>query len=257
MNVPKSNSGMNDSSNQPRGIFYGVGVGPGDPELMTMKAVRLIQECSLVTYLSSDKGYSMARNIAASVLAESNSPDQQEKAIVMPMCDSRELANSVYDEAAGLIAGHLDKGERVAFLCQGDPFLFGSFSYLYDRLVDKYQVEIVPGVSSINASAALVGKPLGLLAENIAIISGRRSSDDILQTLQQFDNVVIMKPGRRRAELLAIIEQANRVDDCCYIEYAGHEKQRIVDDIRTLDKLPGPYFSLFLVNRSRNYGPAR
>ena len=133
--------------------------------------------------------------------------------------------------------------------------MFGSFSYLYDRLVDKYQVEIVPGVSSINASAALVGKPLGLLAENIAIISGRRSSDDILQTLQQFDNVAIMKPGRRRAELLAILDQANRIDDCSYIEYAGHEKQRIVDDIRTLDPAPGPYFSLFLVNRSRKYGP--
>jgi len=247
---------MNDSS-QPRGILYGVGVGPGDPELMTMKAVRLVQECNLVTYLSSDNGNSMARNIAATVLAESNNPSQQETAIVMPMCESRELANSVYDEAAALIAGHLDKGERVVFLCQGDPFLFGSFSYLYDRLVDRYQVEIVPGVSSINASAALVGKPLGLLAENIAIISGRRSNDDILRTLQQFDNVAIMKPGRRRAELVGIIEQAHRVDDCCYIEYAGHEKQRIVNDIRTLDTLPGPYFSLFLVNRSRDYGTAQ
>jgi precorrin-2/cobalt-factor-2 C20-methyltransferase len=248
---------MSDSSSQSRGIFYGIGVGPGDPELLTMKAARLIQQCDLVTYLSSDSGSSMARDIAANVLAGQGNPGRQEKAIVMPMCESRELANSVYDEAAGLIAGHLDKGERVVFLCQGDPFLFGSFSYLYDRLVDKYQVEVVPGVSSINASAALVGKPLGLLAENIAIISGRRSSDDILQTLQQFDNVVIMKPGRRRAELVAILEQANRVDDCCYIEYAGHEKQRIVDDIRTLDTLPGPYFSLFLVNRSRDYGPAQ
>ena len=74
---------MNDSSNQPRGIFYGVGVGPGDPELMTMKAVRLIQECDLVTYLSSDNGYSMARNIAATVLAESNNPNQIVTLIMM------------------------------------------------------------------------------------------------------------------------------------------------------------------------------
>jgi len=248
---------MIDSSCQPRGIFYGVGVGPGDPELMTMKAVRLVQECDLVTYLSSDNGYSLARKIAARVLADSNNPGQQEQAIVMPMCDSREVANSVYDEAARLIASHLDKGERVAFLCQGDPFLFGSFAYLYDRLADNYKVEIVPGISSINASAALTGKPLGLLAENIAIISGRRGNDDILQTLRQFDNVAIMKPGRRRAELLALIEQANRVDDCCYIEYAGHENQRIVRDIRTLDTQAGPYFSLFLINKPRNYGSGK
>ena len=245
---------MSDSSIQSRGVFYGVGVGPGDPELMTMKAVRLVQACDLVTYLSSDNGNSMARNIAAMALADSSNPNQQEAAIVMPMCESREVANSVYDEAASLIASHLDKGEQVVFLCQGDPFLFGSFAYLYDRLADNYQVEIVPGISSINASAALCGKPLGLLAENIAIISGRRANDDILQTLKQFDNVAIMKPGRRRAELLGLIEAANRVDDCCYIEYAGHENQRIVQDIRTLDTQPGPYFSLFLVNRARNYG---
>jgi len=248
---------MNDSSSQSRGVFYGVGVGPGDPELMTMKAVRLIQQCDLVTYLSSENGNSMARTIAASALKDRIRPGQQEQAIVMPMCESREVANSVYDEASRLIAGHLDKGEQVVFLCQGDPFFFGSFSYLYDRLADNYQVEIVPGISSINASAALCGKPLGLLAENIAIISGRRGSDDILQTLRQFDNVAIMKPGRRRAELLALIERANRIDDCCYIEYAGHENQRIVHDIRTLDSRPGPYFSLFLINRPRNYSSVK
>lgn len=248
---------MNDSSSQSRGVFYGVGVGPGDPELMTMKAVRLIQQCDLVTYLSSENGNSMARTIAASALKDRIRPGQQEQAIVMPMCESREVANSVYDEASRLIAGHLDKGEQVVFLCQGDPFFFGSFSYLYDRLADNYQVEIVPGISSINASAALCGKPLGLLAENIAIISGRRGSDDILQTLRQFDNVAIMKPGRRRAELLALIERANRIEDCCYIEYAGHENQRIVRDIRTLDERPGPYFSLFLINRPRNYSSVK
>jgi len=248
---------MNDSSSQSRGVFYGVGVGPGDPELMTMKAVRLIQECDLVTYLSSENGNSMARTIAASALKDRIRPGQQEQAIVMPMCDSREVANAVYDEAARLIASHLDKGEQVVFLCQGDPFLFGSFAYLYDRLADNYQVEIVPGISSINASAALCGKPLGLLAENIAIISGRRGSDDILQTLKQFDNIAIMKPGRRRAELLALIERANRIEDCCYIEYAGHENQRIVRDIRTLDSRPGPYFSLFLINRPRNYSSVK
>lgn len=245
---------MNDSSNQPSGIFYGIGVGPGDPELITMKAARLVQGCDLVTYLSSDNGNSMARSIAAGLLEAGNNPRQQEQAIIMPMCDSRELANSVYDEAARLISSHLDKGETVVFLCQGDPFFFGSFSYLYDRLAHSYAVEIVPGVSSISASAALCGKPLGLLAENIAIISGRRDSEEILQTLRQFDNVAIMKPGRRRAELLQLIEAAGRVDDCCYIEYAGHENQRIVHDIRTLDAQPGPYFSLFLINRPRDYG---
>ncbi len=242
------------------GTFYGVGVGPGDPELLTLKAVRVIQHCELIVYLRSELGHSetrtMARNIAATILSASTHR-QKEYPIMMPMFEARERANAIYDEAARVIADYLECGQDVAFLCQGDPFFFGSFAYLYARLQHRHTVEIVPGITSINAAAALCGKPLGLLAENIAIISGRRTDEDILHTLNHFDNVAIMKPGKRRPALLRLIAQAQRTDDACYIEYAGQEKQKIVHDITRLDSQPAPYFALFLLNRTRDDGPPK
>ena len=172
----------------------------------------------------------------------------------MPMCESRDIANAVYDEAAVYITEYLEKGKSVVFLCQGDPFFFGSFSYLHDRLGDRFNTEVIPGISAINASAALTGRALGLLAENIAIISGRRDDQDILNTLNQFDNIAIMKPGRRRQAIISLLKEAGRTEDTCYIEYAGQPQQKIVTDITHLSQEPGPYFSLFLVNSPRNYG---
>jgi len=247
---------MTNSSTQITGTFYGVGVGPGDPELLTLKAHRLIQQADLVTYLSSESGNAMARTISSVSLDKATNPTQQEHPIVMPMNENRDRINLVYDEAAKVIAKHLDDGKNVVFLCLGDPFFFGSFAYLYDRLNDHHKVETIPGVTAINASVALTGRPIGLLAENSAVISGRRDDDDILQTLKQFDNISIMKPGRRRPVLLRLIEQSGRSKDCCYIEYAGQPNEKIVYDISTLDAaVSGPYFSLFLISKARNYSP--
>ena len=237
-----------DSSGQ----FYGIGVGPGDPELLTLKAWRLIRQCDVITYLSSDRGYSMAREIAADALDNPTNPEQRQRAFVMPMCENREAADRVYDQAAQIIARHLGKGRDVGFLCQGDPLLFGSFSCLHDRLNGQYPTFVVPGINSINACAALTGTAMTRLTENLAVISGRRGDDDILDTLIRFDNIAIMKPGRRRARILELIDRSNRSKDACYVEYAGHSRQKIVHDITTLDDGMGPYFSLFLIHCSRN-----
>ena len=221
---------------------------------MTLKAQRLIQRCDLVTYLQSEYGNSMAREIAAPTLAGGDNPTQREHAIIVPMCGHRDAANRVYDEAASLIAENLNKGKEVVFLCQGDPFFFGSFAYLHDRLNDQYAIEVVPGISSISASSALTGHPLALLTENLAITSGRRGDEDLLNTLVQFDNIAIMKPGRRRDRILALIHQAGRTTDACYVEYAGQKNQRIVRDITRMESGRGPYFSVFLITRKRDDG---
>lgn len=247
---------MNQASHLATGTLYGVGVGPGDPELLTLKAHRLIQQADLITYLSSENGNAMARAISSASLDKVSNPTQQEHAIIMPMNENRDAINLVYDSAASVIAEHLDDGRNVVFLCLGDPFFFGSFAYLFDRLSERYPVETIPGITAINASVALTGRPIGLLAENSAVISGRRDDDDILQTLDQFDNIAIMKPGRRRPDLLRLIKKAGRGTDTCYIEYAGQPNQKIVYDINTLDtEIAGPYFSLFLISKSRDYSP--
>ena len=237
------------------GRFYGIGVGPGDPELLTLKAWRLIRQCDVITYLCSDRGYSMAKEIAAEALENPTNPQQQQQAFVMPMCENREIANRIYDQAAQVIARHLDKDREVGFLCQGDPLLFGSFSCLHDRLNGRYPTFVIPGINSINACAALTGTALTRLTENLAVISGRRDDDDILDTLMRFDNIAIMKPGRRRARILQLIERSNRSGDACYVEYAGHSGQKIVRDIGALGDGTGPYFSLFLIHCPGNRAP--
>ncbi len=250
--MPRINTSQQNAINR-LGTFYGIGVGPGDPELLTLKAFRLIQQCDVITFLGSKKGRSIARDIAAGALESGGNPNRIEQGFVMPMTENRVTANTVYDEAAATIASHLQQGKDVGFLCQGDPFFFGSFAYLHKRLSDNYNTIIVPGISSINASAALTERPLALLAENIAIISGRRSDQDILDTLNSFDNVAIMKPGIRRAAILNVLENSGRSRDANYIEYAGQSRQKIVKDVSLLDESPGPYFSLFLVNHPRAY----
>ncbi len=234
------------------GRFYGIGVGPGDPELLTLKAWRLIRQCDVITYLCSDRGYSMAREIAAEALGNPTNAQQRQQAFVMPMCENRDIANRAYDQAARAIARHLGEGRDVAFLCQGDPLLFGSFSFLHDRLHGQYPTFVVPGINSINACAALTGTAMTRLTENLAVISGRRDDRDILDTLVRFDNIAILKPGRRRARILQLIKRSKRSEHACYVEYAGHSGQKIVHDIGTLDDGTGPYFSLFLIRCPRD-----
>ena len=185
------------------GTFYGISVGPGDPGLLTLKAHQLIIETSVIAYLCNTNQHAMAREIAAQSIAQKTLSDQIEIPIVMPMCNDRSVANGVYDSACKDIAAYLDAGKNVAFLCEGDAFFYGSFAYLHQRLAPLYRIEIVPGVTSVNASAAEIGHPLGLLSENIAIISGRNSDQQILETLEKFDNVAILKPGKQRPTVTA------------------------------------------------------
>ena len=130
------------------GTLYGIGVGPGDPELMTLKAHRLLEACRIVPYPAPDTGPSFARSIATAYLGQ----DKTEYPIVVPMRVERFPAKPVYDQAATDIAAFLASGEDVAVLCEGDPFFYGSFMYLYERLAGRFPCEIVPGVSSMVAS---------------------------------------------------------------------------------------------------------
>lgn len=231
------------------GIFYGIGVGPGDPELLTLKAVRLIAAADMVVYLANDQGRSQARTIAREALADSK-PDQQELALVMPMSTDRRLANAAYDQAAEQIQQALENGQQVVFLCEGDPLFFGSFSYLLERLQDDFTCLAVPGISSVNAAASALVEPLTLLKESFAVISGRHSDEQIRNALQQHDSVVIMKAGQARPRILSLLAEMGRNDDARYLEYIGRDNQQIETDVRQLAHEAGPYFSLFVVTRA-------
>lgn len=228
--------------------FHGVGVGSGDPELLTIKAVRLIQSADIVCYLKTSTGKSLARDIAQEWLST-----QQELAIVMPaMRINREKINIAYDQAARDISLHLDKQKRVVFLCEGDPFFYGSYIYLYQRLHKHYPCHITSGISSIHASSAIAGIPLVQQDESLAVLTSRNTDEELLHALRQFSSIVIMKAGKHRRRLIELIKAAKREKEACYIKRAGQAEEVIEYDITALSQSNGDYFSLFLVFPSRS-----
>ena len=232
------------------GIFYGVGVGPGDPELLTLKAHRLIHEADVISYIGIRGGRSQARNIAQGSI-ESAPNSLAEIAVPMPMSKDRRLANEAYDAAAIKIREALDSGKNVVFLCEGDPLFFGSFTYLLDRLENDYHCQVVPGISSVHSASAALLTPLTILKESFAVISGRHSDAHIRDTLINHDTVVIMKAGSSRPRLLQILAETNRLEDANYLEYISRKQEQIISDVTALDATEGPYFSVFVVMRKQ------
>jgi precorrin-2/cobalt-factor-2 C20-methyltransferase len=237
-----------------KGRFFGVGVGPGDPELLTLKAVRLIRGAEVVCYLANDKGGSQSRTIAA-LAFDGCRADQIEVPIVMPFATDRTLAKGVYDDAAAAIRSHLDAGRDLVFICEGDPLFFGSFAYLLERLEGDYACQVVPGISSVHAAASALQRPLTMLRESFAVISGRHSDQQIRQALTDHDSVVIMKAGQARPRILSLLAATGRSRDAHYLEYIGRDNERILHSVEGLEATPGPYFSLFVViRRERDRG---
>jgi len=241
---------MPQAKSESVGQFFGVGVGPGDPELLTLKAHRLIQTAPVIAYLSNEAGHSQARHIARQSLGERQTVPI-EVPVTVPMTRERSAANSAYDTASQTIAKHLESGRNVVFICEGDPLFFGSFTYLLDRLEERFSCEVVAGISSVNAAAAALVKPLTILQESFVVVSGRHSDAQIEQALDSHDSVVIMKAGQARPRILSLLAATGRTHEAHYLEYIGRENERVVRDVSSLANDVGPYFSLFVVTRGQ------
>ncbi|MBX2858303.1 MAG: precorrin-2 C(20)-methyltransferase [Cellvibrionaceae bacterium] len=229
--------------------FIGVGVGPGDPELVTLKAARYIQQADIISYIANSKGESQAKSIARLVLPPAGG--YEELPLLMPMSEARAAANTVYDNAAIAIHSAIKAGKQVVFLCEGDPLFFGSFAYLLLRLQGEVNCEVVPGISSLHAASSALQLPLTLLQESFAVVSGRHSFEKLAAALRQHESVVILKAGRSRQRILAALQATGRTAEAQYLEYIGREAERIQRDIQHLDAEPGPYFSLFVVTKQQ------
>lgn len=235
------------------GVFYGVGVGPGDPELMTIKAARLIQEADVIAYLANQDKESQSKNIAKSQL-DARTKIYIDLPIYMPMADDPSIGDAVYDQAAEEARAFLTRGLNVVFLCEGDPLFFGSFAYLLGRIQSLGQGCItcvsVPGISSPHAASSALNLPLTMMKESFSVVSGRHDDTVIEKTLRDYDSVIIMKAGRARPRLLALLDKTQRMADAHYLEYIGRDNERIISDVDSLDKhAKGPYFSLFMVTK--------
>ena len=223
------------------GTLYGLGVGPGDPELLTLKAYRLLKAASVVAYPAPDTGPSFARSIVAEFMRE----DQTEIPIIVPMRSERFPAQSVYDEAAATIAEHLSQGQDVVVLCEGDAFFYGSFMYLFERLAPRFNCEVVPGVSSLMATAASCGRPLAARNDILTVIPAPSADKDIENALSTSHAIAFIKVGRHLPRIYTHLENAGLLQKAWYVERATLENQKIMP----LSEHNGdaPYFSMVLV----------
>jgi precorrin-2 C20-methyltransferase / precorrin-3B C17-methyltransferase len=231
------------------GRLYGVGVGPGDPELMTLKARRVIEAADVVAYPGAEHGRSVARRIAAPYLQ----PEQIEVPLRYPVTTGQTdhpngyegALRDFYDDCAQQLAAHLDAGRDVAVLCEGDPFLYGSYMYLHDRLAARYRAEVIPGVTSFSAAAAATGVPLVRRDDVLTILPGTLPTDVLAARLQTSDAAVVMKLGRTYPSVRAATERAGLVERGLYAERVGSDRERLAP----LSEVSGevPYMSLLLI----------
>ena len=224
------------------GTLYGIGVGPGDPELLTLKAVRLVQAAAVVAYPAAEDRRSIARGIVAAYLHE----EQIELPLRFPLAESSAPAQRFYDEAAEALAGHLEAGRDVAVLCEGDPLLYGTFMYLHTRLAARFRCEVVPGVSSLTAGASALGVPLAYRNDVLSVIPAALPVEVLRARLQATDAAVILKVGRHFASVRAVLHDLGLERRARYIERATTPEERTID-LDAVDPSAVPYFSMIVV----------
>ncbi len=233
-----------------RGQLYGLGVGPGDPELITVKALRLLRAAPVVAYLVA-KG---KKGNAYAIIEDHLRPDQVQLPLVFPVTTEHlppplsyeTVIADFYDAAAAQVAAHLDAGRDVAVICEGDPFFYGSFMYLHDRLVGRYDTEVVPGVCSVVACASVLGTPLAYRNQSLAILSGVLPEAELAQRLARVDAAAIMKLGANFEKVRRVVTRLGHGERALYIERATMANQRTLP-LAEVDPASVPYFAMVLI----------
>lgn len=231
------------NGDQTQGHLWGLGVGPGDPELITLKALRLLRAADIVAYPAPETGDSLARAIVAQHLPTG----VEEYAIRMPMVAERFPAQEVYDAAAADLGAALDAGRDVAVLCEGDPFFYGSFMYLFGRLAERHPVEVIPGVSSLTACAARLGSPLAARNDTLAVLPAPLDDATLEARLSQVDAAVLIKVGHHFGRVRALLQRLGLADRARYVERATMATERVLP-LDAVAEDGAPYFSTILIH---------
>ncbi len=231
------------------GRLYGVGVGPGDPELLTLKAHRILSRVPVVFVPQKDgQSGSYAKSIISGLLK----PGQEVIELVFPMTRNQTELARQWQKAADSIWEHLQKGKDCAFVNLGDPLLYGTFIYVLETLQaghPELKVEVVPGISSVNAAAARAVVPLASADERVAIVPANAGEKFIRETLENFDTVVLLKIHTAFDKVLSVLEQMELIQNCVYVRRCTTRDEEIVRDIRKLRGEKLDYFSLLIVRK--------
>lgn len=226
------------------GIFYGVGVGPGDPELMTLKACRLIRENPVIALPGAKPEETLAYRIAVQAVPEL--ADKQLLALTMPMTHDREKMERSHRQAAETVEQVLDQGENVVFLTLGDPTIYSTFSYVQQLVEqDGYATEMVSGVPSFCAAAARVNKPLVCWNEPLHVVP---AAHRLAESLSDGGQYVLMKSGRRMKEVKEMLAASGR--DVTAVENCGLAGERVYRGVEEIPDDAG-YYSLVLAKQPK------
>lgn len=239
------------------GHFYGVGVGPGDPELITRKGARLIEAADVIAYHAGVGKASNARRIAADLFVDGVIEEQLTYPVTTGTTDHAGgyvgAMAQFYEESADRLAAHLEQGRNVVLLSEGDPLFYGSYMYMHDRLADRFPTEIVPGVPAFLAATAATASPLVRQTDVLTVLPGTLPEAELARRLADTDAAIIMKLGRTFPAVRRALEAAGRASDALYVERASmpEEQWRPVAEV---DADSVPYFSLIVVTGDSKHG---
>jgi precorrin-2/cobalt-factor-2 C20-methyltransferase len=230
--------------------LIGVGVGPGDPELMTLKAVRALRDAEVVAHFAKAGNVSHARAIAAGHLR----PDVTELPLLYPVTteipkDAPAYCDRIatfYDSCAAAVAAHLDAQRSVAVICEGDPLFYGSYMHLHVRLAARYRTEVIAGVTGMSGCWSALGTPMAQGDDVFTVLPGTLSEDELARRLVDADAAVVMKLGRNLPKVRRALDRAGRLGRAMYME-RGTMTDAVV--MRLADKPDdlAPYFAIVLV----------
>ncbi|MEV6657999.1 precorrin-3B C(17)-methyltransferase [Nocardia fluminea] len=232
------------------GKLWGIGLGPGDPELVTVKAARLIAEADVVAFHSAKHGRSISRAIAEPYLRAGQLEEHLVYPVTVETTDHpggyQGAIDEFYEQAAARLATHLAAGRTVALLAAGDPLFYSSYMHMHRRLADRFDAEIVPGITSVSAASAALGTPLVEGEQVLTVLPGTMPVEELTERLRETDAAAIMKLGRTFPGVRRALADSGRLHDAYYVERASSTRQRVLA-AADVDEAEVPYFSITLV----------
>ena len=233
------------------GTLYGVGLGPGDPELVTVKAARLIGAADVNAYHSARHGRSVARAIAEPYLRG----DQAEEQLVYPVTTETTdhpggyagAMEDFYSAAAARLMAHLEAGRDVVLLAEGDPLFYSSYMHMHKRIDGRFRTEIVPGVTSVSAAAAALAMPLVEGDDVLTVLPGTLECQELASRLRQAGAVAVMKIGRSYEKVRTALADTGRLGSAYYVERASGGVRQVIERAEDVDPAAVPYMSLVIL----------